>query len=136
LLQTPFPWIYNWSTEKDLMKSLKTHKFYVSLIHKNNPKLSGIISTHAYTPKFLLHSVYLPLLVMQYMYFKNKIKSKGSFHSQKNIWKYYQFIKPKLAGKYSFCNNQVLEEQRTSQPKDFAKLISLQSWLQKNDVQL
>lgn len=135
LLQTPFPWVYHWTGEKNLVKSIQTHRFYVSLIHKNQPGLSAILSTHGYKPRYLLHKATLPLLSMQYWYYKDRIKAKGSFNSLEPIWAY--FSQYPVNGKYeSLINNQQLQAQRKTDAKNNIKLSSLQHWFADNQVKL
>lgn len=135
LLQTPFPWVYHWTGQKDLVKSMQTHSFYVSLIHKNEPKLSAILSTHAYKPRFLLNKATLPLMALQYWYYKDKIKNKGSFNSLEPIWKY--FVENPVNGRYeSLFNNKQLQTVRDVDAKNTIKLSSLQHWMSANQVKL
>lgn len=133
LLQTPFPWVYHWSGKKNLVKSIQTHRFYVSLIHKNQPKLSGILSTHGYKPRYLLSKFTLPLMSLQYWYYKDKIKAKGSFRSLEPIWKYFQQYP--VNGKYdSLFNNKKIRAVQKTDAKNNIKLNSLQHWLSTNKV--
>lgn len=133
LLQTPFPWVYHWSGQKNLVKSIQTHRFYVSLIHRNQPKLSGILSTHGYKPRYLLSKATIPLMSVQYWYYRDKIKAKGSFNSLEPIWNYFQEYP--VNGKYeSLFNNKRLQAMRKEDSKNNIKLSSLQHWLSKNKV--
>jgi asparagine synthetase B (glutamine-hydrolysing) len=133
LLQTPFPWVYHWTGKKNLVKSIQTHRLYVSLIHKNEPRLSNILSTHAYKPRYLLNKATLPLMALQYWYYKDKISSKGSFRSLKPIWKY--FGDNPVNGRYEcFFNNRQLQAVRESDSKNTIKLSSLQHWMTANQV--
>lgn len=135
LLQTPFPWVYHWTGGKNLVKSIQTHRFYVSLIHKNQPKLSGILSTHGYKPRYLLHKATLPLMSLQYWYYKNKIKSKSSFRSLEPVWDY--FTQYPVNGKYEpIFNNKQLQAVRNTDSKNSIKLSSLQHWFSTNRVKL
>ncbi len=133
LLKTPFPWVYHWSGQKNLVKSIQTHRFYVSLIHKNKPELSGILSTHGYKPRYLLSKATLPLMSVQYWYYKDKIKAKGSFRSLEPIWQY--FSEYPVNGRYEYMfNNQRLKEARNTDSKNNIKLSSLQHWLAANNL--
>ena len=133
LLKTPFPWVYHWSGEKNLVKSIQTHRFYVSLIHKNQPKLSAILSTHGYKPRYLLSRATMPLMSLQYWYYKDKIKAKGSFRSLEPIWQY--FSEYPVNGKYeSMFNNKQLKAARSRDSKNNIKLSSLQHWLSTNNL--
>lgn len=133
LLQTPFPWVYNWMGQKNLVKSMQTHRFYVSLIHKNEPRLSAILSTHAYKPRFLLNKVTLPLMALQYWYYKDRIKNRGSFNSLEPIWKY--FGEYPLNGRYEgLFNNKQLQRAREADAKNSIKLSSLQHWMSANQL--
>lgn len=135
LLKTPFPWVYHWTGRKDLLKSLQTHRFYVSLIHKNQPKLSGILSTHGYKPRYLLNKATLPLMSVQYLYYKDKIKAKGSFNSLEPIWDYFKEYP--VNGRYEgMFNNAHLRELRQSDSKNNIKLSSLQHWLSSKQVKV
>lgn len=136
LLKTPFPWIYHWTGSKNLLRSQKTHRFYVSMIQRNNPALALILSTHGYTPAFVKNKFMLPIMAIQYKFYKNKISSKGSFNSVAPMKKYFQelntgedayhFIHPdKYTDKYW------KEEADT---KNLIKLASLQQWLNVNDL--
>lgn len=133
LLSTPFPWVYHWSGQKDLVKSIQTHRFYVSLIHRNQPKLSGILSTHGYKPRFLLNKATYPLMSLQYWFYKDKIKAKGSFNSLEPVWQYFK--QHPVNGKYeTFFNNKKITEMRKQDSKNHIKLSSLQHWFSKNKV--
>lgn len=133
LLQTPFPWVYHWSGQKNLVKSIQTHRFYVSLIHRNQPKLSGILSTHGYKPRYLLNKATLPLLSLQYWFYKDKIKAKGSFNSLEPIWEYFK--QNPVNGTYdTIFNNKRIKAVRKTDSKNNIKLSSLQHWLDKNEV--
>ncbi len=133
LLQTPFPWVYHWTGKKDLVKSIQTHRLYVSLIHKNEPRLSAILSTHAYKPRYLLSKSTIPLMALQYWYYKDKINKKGSFNSLKPIWKY--FDENPVNGRYEcYFNNGQLRAVRESDSKNTIKLSSLQHWMKANQV--
>jgi asparagine synthetase B (glutamine-hydrolysing) len=135
LLQTPFPWVYHWTGEKNLVKSIQTHRFYVSLIHKNQPRLSSILSTHGYKPRYLLNKVTLPLMSLQYWYYKDKIKARSSFNSLEPIWKY--FSQHPVNGKYaSWFDNKKLQTVRNSDAKNNIKLSSLQHWFSTNGIKL
>ena len=133
LLSTPFPWVYHWSGEKDLVKSIQTHRFYVSLIHKNKPQLSGILSTHGYKPRYLLNRATYPLMSLQYWYYRKKIKAKGSFNSLEPVWHYFQQY-PVKENYDSFFNNKRILAERKRDSKNSIKLSSLQHWLLKNKV--
>ena len=133
LLETPFPWVYHWTGKKNLVKSIQTHRLYVSLIHKNEPKLSAILSTHAYKPRYLLNKATLPLMALQYWYYKDKISSKGSFRSQEPIWKY--FGENPVNGRYEYLfNNRQLQAVKEVDSKNTIKLSSLQHWMTTNQL--
>lgn len=135
LLKTPFPWVYHWTGQKNLVKSIQTHRFYVSLIHKNQPKLSGILSTHGYKPRYLLNKATLPLMSLQYLYYKDRIRAKGSFNSLEPIWQYFKQYP--VNGRYEeMFNNAHLRELRQSDSKNNIKLSSLQHWLSSNQVKV
>ena len=88
LLQTPFPWVHQWEGKKNLVKSISTHKFYVTLIQRNQPKLADTLSTHGYTPRYLLQRFLTPVVALQYLYYRRKIKAKRSFRSSTSVWDY------------------------------------------------
>lgn len=131
LLKTPFPWIHHWEGKKNLIKGLTTHKFYVSLMKRNNSKLVDIISTHGYTPKYLLNSFFVPYMTLEYMYYKKRIRAKGSFHSAEPVWNYFKQIDT-LNGDGSFINE--LKPQENEDNKNTIKLNSLKHWLVKNKL--
>ena len=134
LLKTPFPWLYNWETKKSLLENVKIHKFYAKLIHDNNKKLSNIPTTHAYKPKYLLKKLYLPLLIIQYIYYRKKIKKRGIFKNTKLIWHFYHNWKDSIQDYNNLFSNHRLEDEFTKQGKEFNKLISLQVWMKKNGL--
>ena len=127
LLQTPFPWIHHWAGKKDLIRSVETHKFYVTIIERNQPKLADLLSTHGYTPRYLLSRFSLPLVTLQYLYYKNKIRAKGSFKSRTPVWEYLEKYPPS-DHTYGIIRPDAL--QRTAaDAKNVIKLASLQQWL-------
>ncbi|MEN8121654.1 MAG: hypothetical protein ABFS35_14985 [Bacteroidota bacterium] len=134
LLKTPFPWLYNWETKKSLLENLKIHKFYAKLINDNNRKLSDIPTTHAYKPKFLLKKIYLPLLILQYVYYRRKIKKTGIFRNEKLIWDFYSQRKNSLKEFEQVFVNENIENDYLKHLKEFSKLVSLQVWLKSNKL--
>ena len=129
LLQTPFPWIHHWAGKKNLIKSIETHKFYVALIQRNQPILANILSTHAYTPRYLLNKLSLPIVTLQYLYYKEKIRAKGSFKSSEPVWEYLK-QHPPSDHSYGIINPEKLQRGATDS-KNVIKLASLQQWLDK-----
>ena len=135
LLKTPFPWVYHWTGKKDLVKSLQTHRLYVSLIHRNRPELTNILSTHGYKPRYLLHNATLPLMSLQYWYYKDRIKAKSSFKSLEPVWKYFR--EQPVNGKYQrLIDNHQLRALRDQDTKNNIKLSSLQHWFAANEITL
>lgn len=136
LMKTPFPWVYNWETKKSLLENLKIHKFYGELIHRNNKKLSNIISTHAYKPKYLLKRKWLPLLILQYLFYKKKISKIGIFNNDEIIWEFYKKRKD-IFDKYAgLFNQQNIENEHLKHMKDFTQLSSLQIWMSYNNLNI
>ena len=133
LMKTPFPWLYNWDTRKSQWENLKIHKFYALLINRNNKKLANIISTHAYKPKYLLRKIYLPLLIVQYFYYRRKIKKIGDFTNKKLIWNFYKHRR-ELLDLDSVFNNNLIKQNYKKHIMEFSKLVSLQVWLKKNNL--
>ena len=127
LLQTPFPWIHHWAGKKDLIKSIETHKLYVAIIQRNQPKLANILSTHGYTPRYLLHKLSLPLVSLQYLYYKDKIRAKGSFKSSAPVWEYMK-RQPPSARTHGIIHPEKLQR-GAADTKNVIKLASLQQWL-------
>jgi len=136
LLKTPFPWVYNWDTKKSLFENLKIHKFYATIISRNNKKLSNIISTHAYKPKYLLKSIYLPLLIVQYFYFSRKIRKIGIIRSQNLSFDFYKKHKDDLKQYSEVFNNENIEYEHKKHMKNFTRLSSIQIWLKKNGIKI
>ncbi len=136
LLKTSFPWIYNWETKKSLLENLKIHKFYAKLIHNNNKKLSNIASTHAYKPKYLLKKLFLPFLILQYAYYRPKIKNAGIFKNEKLIWDFYTKRKSTLTDYEQVFNNEHIEHNYLKHQKEFSKLVSLQVWFKNNNLSI
>ncbi|NJO87649.1 MAG: hypothetical protein HC831_00820, partial [Chloroflexia bacterium] len=136
LMKTPYPWVYNWETKKSLLENLKIHKFYAYLIHRNNKKLSNIISTHAYKPKYLLRRIYLPFLIFQFLFYRRKIKKIGIFRNEEMIWDFYQKRKEVFTKYESLFNQHNIENEHTKHLKDFTQLSSLQIWMNSNDITL
>ena len=136
LLKTPFPWVYNWDTKKSLFENLKIHKFYASIISRNNKKLANIISTHAYKPKYLLKSIYLPFLIIQYFYYSRKIKKIGIFRSQNLAYDFYKKYKDDLNAYDKVFNNKDIEHEHKKHMKNFTRLSSIQIWMKKNRIKI
>ncbi len=136
LLKTPFPWIYNWGNKKSLVQNLKIHKFYALLIHRNNKILSNIISTHAYRPKLLLKKIYLPVLILEYLFYSRKINKIGIFKNEDLFWEFYSKRKEKISGYAGVFNNTQIETDFNKNLKIFTKLGSLQIWMFWNNLKL
>ena len=127
LMKTPFPWIYHWEGKRNLVKSIRTHKFYVSVIRRNHPKLTRMLSTHGYTPYYLLYKPLLPLLSVQYLYYKDRIKSKGSFRSSEAVWTYFKQFEPTISTHGPSMKS-------PDNVKNLIKVSSLKRWLDKYAV--
>lgn len=125
LLKTPFPWVHHWTGGKDLRRSLRTHRFYVSLIQRNCPQLASILSTHAYTPRYLMNPLTLPLIALQYPYYRRRIQATSSFRSQEPIWRYFE-QNPVPEDGSLFCLPTSFSE--ATDAKNVIKLASLQQW--------
>jgi len=136
LLKTPFPWVYNWDIKKSLFENLKIHKFYASIISRNNKKLANIISTHAYKPKYLLKNIYLPLLIIQYFYYSRKIKKIGIFRNQNLAYDFYKKHKDDLKKYSEVFNNNDIENEHKKHMKNFTRLTSIQIWMKKNGIKI
>ncbi|MFP4092035.1 MAG: hypothetical protein ACLFT3_17135 [Cyclobacteriaceae bacterium] len=135
LLRTPFPWVHHWEGKRNLRKSLKTHRFYVSIIERNQPRLASMMSTHGYTPLLLQYPMLLPLMALQYRFFKKRIKARGSFNSQEDVLAYLK-QEEELPALAEFFNKDPGWKPEDDS-KNFIKLASLQRWLQFNraDIQ-
>jgi hypothetical protein len=126
LLQTPFPWVYNWSKEKSLTKNLKIHQIYSDLI-KANEGLLDVISTHGFRPRFLTKKIFYPLIAAEFFLNKKKIARQSSLNFQVQIDRFFD------ANDKTSCLPQVnkskLFENRKDHYKDFIKLNSLAYWV-------
>lgn len=132
LLKTPFPWIYHWTGKKNLLRSMKTHRFYVSMIQRNNPELAWTLSTHGYTPALVNSKLMLPLMALQYRYYKNRIKAKGSFNSITSVKNYFQMQNTiQHDANFMHLDKGWEEEEET---RNLIKLASLQQWLHLNHL--
>jgi len=136
LMQTPFPWLYNWEAKKSLLKNLQIHKFYSYLIHWNNKKLANIITTHSYKPKYLLKKIWLPFLAIQYIYYKKKIKKIGIFKNESLVSDFYKKRKGIFEIYKDIFNQNRLENEQLKHQKDFTKLSSLQIWMNENKLKI
>jgi hypothetical protein len=126
LLQTPFPWVYHWTGEKNLVRSLKTHRFYVSIMQRNRPALTRMLSTHGYTPAFIRHKMLLPVMALQYRYYKSRIRASGSFNSTEAVTTYLQ-KQLRKENRLPFLHlENTLNGQNT---KEMIKMASLQQWM-------
>jgi len=123
LLQTPYPWVYNWSGDKELSRSLQAHRLYVSIIQRNKPALARMLSTHGYTPALVNHRIFLPLLALQYKFYKKRIRRKGSFRSGDQT---LDFIHEE---KLLFSGESFLHISRITNTKNLTKMASLEKWL-------
>ena len=127
LLQTPFPWVHHWEGKRDLLKSINTHKFYVTIMQRNRPALTRILSTHAYTPYYLLSKFLRPLMALQYPYYRRKIKASGSFQSNAPAWEYLRQHPPSDYDHGLIRTAQLRPD--APNPHNTIKLASLQYWL-------
>lgn len=84
LLETPFPWVYNFSQKKSLVRNIRIHKLYGSIINEN-PVLSEIVSTHGYRPGHLTHPLGAPLLAWEYLRNKKAISSATTLGFQQGL---------------------------------------------------
>lgn len=127
LLETPFPWVYNFSQEKSLVRNIRIHKLYGSIINEN-PVLSKIVSTHGYRPGHLTNPLGAPLLAWEYFRNKKMISSATTLSFQQALaLKQLEDNKKKLFGDSGFSDGTFFERQDLS-PKTKIKIASLQWW--------
>ena len=128
LLETPFPWVYNFSQEKSLIKNISIHKLYGAIINEI-PALGDILSTHGYRPRYLLQTAGLPLLAYEYFIHKKNISKSSSLDFQRDL----AFDVIRECRDYLFTDTQLDRREillwQVSRPKAFLKLASLQYWL-------
>ncbi|MBK7872927.1 MAG: hypothetical protein IPJ74_20795 [Saprospiraceae bacterium] len=134
LLKTPYPWIYHFSKEKSLIKNISIHQLYGNLIH-NNPVLSNIISTHGYRPRYVIKKQYYPLLAIDYLLHKKKIKKTTQLDfQQKMALEHIEKNKKYLFGDTIVGEN--IYKMRSIDRKSYIKLSSLQYWLKSHNLSL
>jgi len=127
LLQTPFPWVYNWTQEKSLVKNLKIHRIYANFI-SHNRALLDTISTHGFKPKYLRSKWLYPLLAYQFWSMKKKItqESQLSFDAElKSL--FAQHMQAETAG-FPF-ESSWMEGLEQRDFKNYVKINSLNLWM-------
>lgn len=133
LLRTPYPWVHNFTLEKNLWKNLSIHQLYARLI-SSYPVLNDFFSTHGFKPRHLLNKMETPILAMEYFSKKKKFKEASQLNFQLD-----------LAFKHIIKNyDDIFEDDKTgirnlaslqkSYRRDFIKIASLQSWYKKAEV--
>ena len=128
LLETPFPWVYNFSQQKSLIKNISIHKLYGSIIHEN-PQLSDIVSTHGYRPRHLVHPLGIPMIALEYFMNKKKISAASSLSFQKDLaLKKVHENKAHLFSGSQLDVEKFISSHRTD-TKNIIKVASAQSWL-------
>ena len=125
LLETSFPWVYNFSAKKSLVRNIGTHKLY-SLIINENRILGDIISTHGYRPRLLLSPVGTLQVAVEYYLNKKKFSNESTLNFQ-------EALSLKLIGEdrdHAFTNaaSKPTPWNESMRPKDFIKMTSLQNW--------
>ncbi len=135
LLATPFPWVYNFAQKKSLVKNIKIHKLYGTIINQN-PSLADVISTHGYKPKYVLHNSTLPMLALEFLLNKRKISAATDIdwptrYSMRHIRENRQ---SDLEG--ANINASVLEGWATTDKRNYMKLSALQYWLRQRGLSL
>ena len=128
LMETPFPWVYNYSQQKSLVNNLSIHKLYAHLIN-THPGLSKTISTHGFRPKYLLKKYYLPLLVLEYLRNKKLISKQSAFNLDPLLTKEKINRKSELEQNASSFFKSLLEN-KTLNTRETSKAMSIQLWLQ------
>lgn len=126
LMETPFPWVYNWTQKKNLVNNLSIHKLYAYLINAN-PTLSNIISTHGFKPKYLLRKIYLPLLILEYFKNKKRISKQSAFNLNDLLDKDKHYRSKELEQVASVFFKSILTN-NTIDRKAISKIVSLQLW--------
>jgi general stress protein 26 len=127
LLETPFPWVYNFSQKKSLIRNISIHKLYGSIINEN-PVLKKIVSTHGYRPGHLTHPLGAPMLAWEYFRNKKAISSATTLSFQQNLaLKQLEENKDALCRNSGFSDGKFLADPAVS-AKTLIKIGSLQSW--------
>ena len=127
LLLTPFPWVYNYSKEKNLMKNLKIHRVYANFIRQNK-RLMGAISTHGFKPKYLLSKIFYPLLIIQYTRKKKQISRDSKLNFDQELKTYFS-QKIHVTAAVLPLKEEKLKNMETENLKNYIKLNSLGSWM-------
>jgi hypothetical protein len=134
LLKTPFPWVYNFSQKKSLVKNIAIHRLYGEIIH-TNPALSNIISTHGYRPRYLLRKRELPLLALEYFRYKKKISRMSGLNFQRSL-AFDMIERDGPAGLGNSAGFPDIEAWKSNDPRNYLKMASLQFWLQSRGVSM
>jgi asparagine synthetase B (glutamine-hydrolysing) len=127
LLRTPFPWVYNWTQEKSLVKNLKIHRIYANFI-SHNRALLDTISTHGFKPRYLRSKWLYPMLAYQFWSMKKKItqESQLSFDGElKSL--FAQHRQAETAG-FPF-ESSWMEGLEQRDFKNYVKINSLNLWM-------
>jgi len=132
LIKTPYTWIHHWKEKKSFIMNVQLHQLYAKLIQKNNPRLGWQISSHATRPVFLTNLVFLPLLALDYLRFRKKIKSETILYPVKLHENHIKSISESKKQELAEINQQF--EAKTITKKQFFKMISLSQWLIANHI--
>ncbi|MCB9302693.1 MAG: hypothetical protein H6566_18780 [Lewinellaceae bacterium] len=133
LLLTPYPWVYNWTREKSLVKNLKIHRVYASFISRNKG-LMNTISTHGFQPGYLLSAWFYPLLALQFIRTKKKITRESQLSFEENIRTFFSQEARSLGAALPFKRER-LQLMGQSDFKNYVKLNSLSQWMEKHAIQ-
>lgn len=123
LLKTPFPWVYNWSAEKNLLKNLKIHKVYANFVSQNKG-LMNTISTHGFEPRFLRSKFYYPLLALQFYRTKKQISRESRLAFDDELRSFLTVDDPSIENTDAFFLGI-----QNGDFKNFIKMHSLNRWM-------
>ena len=128
LLKTPYPWVYKFSKKKNLISNTSIHQLYASLISCSSI-LSHSMSTHGFRPHYLTSKLYLPLLAIEYLINKRRIRKATHLDIQKDLsLEYITRNESSIFRGEKSRMREILKVNKYNQ-RDFIKLSSLQYWL-------
>lgn len=127
LLRTPFPWVYNWTQEKSLVKNLKIHRIYANFI-SHNRALLDTISTHGFKPKYLRSKWLYPILAYQFWQMKKKITRESQISFDGELKSLFSRNNPADNSSFPFERGW-MEGLEQRDFKNYVKMHSLNLWM-------
>lgn len=126
LIKTPYTWLHYFDKGSRFLTNLKLHQLYAKLIFKNNQRMAWFMSSHATRPIFLTQFIFLPLIIIDYLKYRKRIKKETVLYPE-NIHDRYINMSLKRDKKL-FPEITNLFSNKIIRKKEYYKIISFTQW--------